>query len=104
MKPLIFAACLVFACGLHAQKFVWQPPAGHTQVPIWPGKPPDAQPVAGPETAETDTKSLIGGRPVTGINNVSQPTMTIYSPPGKKTGTAVIVLPGGGYQMLAIDL
>jgi acetyl esterase/lipase len=30
--------------------------------------------------------------------------MTIYSPKGKNTGAAMIVFPGGGYQVLAIDL
>jgi acetyl esterase/lipase len=38
------------------------------------------------------------------IDNVSQPTMTVYSPKGKNTGAAVIVFPGGGYYVLAIDL
>jgi len=30
--------------------------------------------------------------------------MTVYSPEGKNTGAAVVVFPGGGYQVLAIDL
>ena len=30
--------------------------------------------------------------------------MTVYSPAWKNTGAAVVVLPGGGYQILAIDL
>jgi acetyl esterase/lipase len=30
--------------------------------------------------------------------------MTVYSPKGKNTGAAVVVFPGGGYQVLAIDL
>jgi acetyl esterase/lipase len=30
--------------------------------------------------------------------------MTIYSPQGRNTGAAVVVFPGGGYQILAIDL
>jgi acetyl esterase/lipase len=30
--------------------------------------------------------------------------MTVYSPIGKNTGAAVIVFPGGGYEILAIDL
>ena len=38
------------------------------------------------------------------INTVSVPTMTVYSPKGKNTGAAVVVFPGGGYQILAIDL
>jgi acetyl esterase/lipase len=30
--------------------------------------------------------------------------MTVYSPTGKNTGAAIIVFPGGGYEILAIDL
>jgi acetyl esterase/lipase len=30
--------------------------------------------------------------------------MTIYSPKGKNTGVAMVVFPGGGYSILAIDL
>ncbi|WP_255484207.1 alpha/beta hydrolase [Granulicella sp. 5B5] len=30
--------------------------------------------------------------------------MTIYSPQGKNTGVAMVVFPGGGYSILAIDL
>ena len=47
---------------------------------------------------------LVAGRPWTYISNVSRPTLTVYSPTGKNTGAAVIVFPGGGYQILAIDL
>ncbi len=106
MKPLIFALYVVFACGLlSAQQTTWQPSPGHTQIPIWPGAAPDAQPVAGPEAAETSGKDfLVAGRPVVGVSNVTRPTMTVYSPEGKNTGAAVIVFPGGGYQELAIDL
>ena len=106
MKPLIFALCVVFAFGgLSAQQSAWQPSPGHTQVPIWPGAVPDAQPVAGPEIdTTTDTKDLVAGRPWVYVGNVSRPTMTVYSPKGKNTGAAVVVFPGGGYQILAIDL
>jgi acetyl esterase/lipase len=106
MKPLIFALFVVSAFGsLSAQKPVWQPSPGHTQIPIWPGAAPDPQPVAGPEYAETSGKDFLpGGRPAIGVSNVTRPTMTVYSPKGKNTGAAVVVFPGGGYQVLAIDL
>jgi acetyl esterase/lipase len=64
------------------------------QVPIWPAMPPDAQPVAGPEEVKPDAC----------IENVSVPTMTVYPAKGKNTGVAVIVFPGGGYQILAIGI
>jgi acetyl esterase/lipase len=38
------------------------------------------------------------------VENVSQPTMTVFRAKGKNTGAAVVVFPGGGYQVLAIDL
>jgi acetyl esterase/lipase len=105
-KPSIFALYVVFAfSGLSAQRPAWQPLPGHTQVPIWPGAVPDARPVAGPETATTTgNESLVAGKSWVAVSNVSQPTMTVYSPMGKNTGTAVVVFPGGGYEILAIDL
>jgi acetyl esterase/lipase len=57
----------------------------------------------GPEYAQIST-SLLAGKPVIAVNNVSQPTMTVYAPTGKNTGAAVVVFPGGGFQILAIDL
>jgi acetyl esterase/lipase len=104
MRYLIFTFCVLFTFGeLRAETNVWQPSPGHTQIPIWPGAVPDAQPVPGPESYTTTTK-LIAGRPVVVVNNVSQPTMTVYSPKGTNTGAAVVVFPGGGYNCLAIDL
>src|SRR5271168_3826987 len=107
MKRLIFALCVVCASGaLSAQTLGWQPSPGHTQVAIWPGAAPDAAAVveAGPETTEM-SKNLIAGKPEGQfVINVSRPTMTVYSPEGRNTGAAVLVFPGGGYQILAIDL
>jgi acetyl esterase/lipase len=105
MKPLIFVLCVVFAFGgLSAQTPGWQPSPGHTQVPIWPGAVPDAQPVAGPEDTETVKDPLVAGRPWVQVGHVSRPTMTVYAPKEKNTDAAVVVFPGGGYQILAIDL
>ncbi len=106
MKQLIKAACgMLMAGSLGAQQPAWQPSPGHTQVPIWPGAAPHAQPAAGPEEAITRPQvQLVAGRPWTYVRNVSRPTLTVYSPTGKNTGAAVIVFPGGGYQILAIDL
>src|SRR5258708_35048053 len=100
MKPLIFALCVVFAFGgLTAQKPSWQPSPGNTQIPIWPGAVPDAQPVAGPEVAVT-AKGLIAGKSGDIVENVSRPTMTVYSPSGKNTGAAMVVFPRGDYLIL----
>jgi acetyl esterase/lipase len=106
MRLWIFLLCGVLGISAApAQTSGWQPSPGHTQVPIWPGAAPDAQRAAGPEVATTRTKDhFVGGRPWTYISNVLLPTMTVYSPIGKNTGAALVVFPGGGYQILAIDL
>jgi acetyl esterase/lipase len=104
MKPSIIAFCVV--CALHgpsAEAHPWQPSSGHTQVPIWPSTVPAGR--LGSEAESTATSgNLVAGRPWLHVRNVSQPTLTVYSPKGKNTGAAVIVFPGGGYQILAIDL
>lgn len=105
VKFSILTFCAAFAClNLCAQKPAWPPSPQYKQIPIWPGAAPDPQPVKGPEKVETDPKSLIGGKTVTGVSNVMLPTITVYPAQGNNTGAAVVVFPGGGYQMLAIDL
>jgi len=105
MKHLVLVCVVIASTGLNAQSSAWQPSQGHTQIPIWPSATPDPQPVAGPETTTTSGKDfLVAGKPVVSVSNVTRPTMTIYSPAGKNTGAAVVVFPGGGYQILAIDL
>lgn len=106
MKPLLFALCFACAFGtISAQEAAWQPAAGLTQTPIWPGVVPDATPAAGPEVdTTTATSQLIAGKPLIRLGNVSVPTMTVYPPKGKNTGAAVVVFPGGGYTILAMDL
>ena len=97
MNPILFTLYILAASGgLFAQTTGWQPSPGHKQIPIWPGAPPDAQ--FGPP-ANTETTPDPGE-----VDNVSRPTMTLYSPKGKNTGAAVVVFPGGGYYVLAIDL
>ncbi len=104
MKLWIIALGLLTACGsAQAATTVWQPAAGHAQIPLWPGTPPNAKPMPGAEYTAIGER-LIGGKTVTGVYNVSQPTMTVYAPTGKNTGTAVVVFPGGGFQGLAMDL
>ena len=92
-----------------AQQAGWQPSPGHTQLPIWPGVAPGAGRVAGAEVAGTvidpaGKPRLVGGKPWTYVDKVSRPTMTVYSPQARNTGVAVVVFPGGGYNVLAIDL
>ena len=53
----------------------------------------------------TAADGLVAGKPVIRVGNVSQPTIAIYrAPREKETGAAVVVCPGGGYHILAMDL
>lgn len=101
---LLIVTAVIALFSVSSQASVWQPSPEHTQISIWPeGKMPDAIPVIKPESVNTSTK-LVAGKSWTWIANVSQPTITIYSPKTKNTGAAVIVFPGGGFNGLAIDL
>ena len=101
---LNLAFCVVVAFGsLGAQASSWQPSPGHRQMPIWPGAVPDARPGPDSESIATAPK-LVAGKPWVYVRNVARPTLTVYSPNGKNTGAAIVVFPGGGYQILAIDL
>jgi acetyl esterase/lipase len=106
MKTGLFAAAVVVVAlgGAPAQARPWAPAPGHTQLPLWPGTVPDAQPGAGPEDELTQRQPLVGGKPWFEVANVARPTITIYSPGERNTGAAVVVFPGGGYEILAIDL
>lgn len=105
LKHLLVFSCLTCSFNLPAQPAAWQPSPGHTQTPIWPDAIPDAKPPTGPEVDTTTAKGpLVAGKPVIRLGNVSTPTMTLYRPKGTNTGAAVVVFPGGGYQILAMDL
>lgn len=73
---------------------------------LWPGTPPGEKGNLPPE-ADTTTAAdrLVAGRPVLRLGNVSEPTIEIFSPePAMNTGTGILVCPGGGYNILALDL
>ena len=62
-------------------------------VHLWPDGLPDAKPLEKPE----ETK-------VARTAHVSNPRMYVYlAPKDKANGTAVVICPGGGYSILAID-
>lgn len=75
-------------------------------IPLWPGVAPDEPKALPPEADQTKpTDALIAGRRIIKLGNVSTPTITIYRPdPAKDTGAAIVVCPGGGYNILAMDL
>lgn len=102
---LLLTAAAAFSPSLLAQQPAWQPAPGHLTLPVWPGLAPGA-PANPPAEVDTTTAkdNLIAGKPLVRLGNVSTPTLTLYAPQGKNTGAAVVVFPGGGYRILAIDL
>jgi acetyl esterase/lipase len=105
LKYFLLLAAAGFFCNLFSQQPAWQPAPGHITVAIWPHGAPGAKPNLGPEVNTTTAKDpLVAGRPLIRLGNVSTPTLTLYAPKGKNTGAAVVVFPGGAYQILAIDL
>ncbi len=75
-------------------------------VVLWPGTAPGDK---GGLPAEKDTsepgKGLVAGRELIRLGNVSTPTLQVFRPPADKdTGASVVVFPGGGYNILALDL
>lgn len=103
----VLCACLLFAVlPVFAQSPAWQPAAGHTQIPIWPGGAPGAAAASAPEADTTKASDeLIAGRPLIRLGNVSVPTITLYKPKHESgSAPAVVVFPGGAYRILAIDL
>ncbi len=73
---------------------------------LWPNGIPDEDRTVGAErdfTKATDT--LIGGRRIIKLGNVSAPEIHLYRPEAiLNTGTAVVICPGGGFNILAWDL
>jgi acetyl esterase/lipase len=102
---LLLAAAAALCPGALAQQPAWQPAPGHITLPVWPGTAPGAPANPAAEIDTTTVKdNLIAGRPIVRLGNVSTPTLTLYAPKGRNTGAAVVVFPGGGYYILAIDL
>lgn len=76
---------------------------GGKVVVLWPKGAPAAE--AAPARPEKATVSPKGDGTLTKITNVTNPTISIRTPPKAETPCpAVIVCPGGGYGILAYDL
>jgi len=66
------------------------------EIPLWP----DGVPLSLPNNLQ---ERIVQGN-ITRLHDVTEPTLTAFLPPeDKASGAAVIICPGGGYQILAID-
>lgn len=67
-------------------------------ISLYDGEIPGAKPVVDSEKTEKD------GSGITRVSRISQPTITAFLPAKKNsTGTAIIIFPGGGYRINAIQ-
>ena len=77
------------------------PPTPAVTLNLWPGKAPG-------DTADLPAEALQPDKPgqmtVARLGNVSIPQIAVYSPPADRAnGCCVVVAPGGGYSILAIE-
>lgn len=77
-----------------------------TPFPLWPSGAPVETVDLGEERDMTKpTDNMVAEQRVTRIGNVSKPTITVYrASSDQANGTAVVVCPGGAYNILAYDL
>jgi acetyl esterase/lipase len=87
-----------------SRTMVWEPGPEGKQVPLWPAGVVLQRPESDKEEEVGNGSRLVAGRPWTWAAYVSRPTMTIYGPKGRNTRAAIVVLPGGGYRAVAMDL
>jgi endo-1,4-beta-xylanase len=70
-------------------------------IPLWPSGAPGSEGKTDPEIVVEQAKNRGHDRRVSRIHN---PSLTVYLPPrDKATGAAVVICPGGGHRVLAID-
>lgn len=100
-RAMVSAVCLLAAAPAAAQ------PQGR-QIDIDPPRQPPGAILLNTPTGpaaparESWSRWSLDGRPT--VQNVSVATLTPFLPPrGKATGTAVVIAPGGGFAMLAMD-
>lgn len=87
-----------------SRTMVWESGPGGVQIPLWPQGLAIQKPESDKPEEVGNGSKLVAGRPWQWVTYVSRPTMTIYRPKASGNQTALMVLPGGGYEALAMDL
>ncbi len=103
MAALVAAALASTGCG-HSGGGDRMTAADVTEetIRLWEGLPPGAKALPRPETRVVNEEHW---RTYVEIHNVSNPSMTMIRPAdGKANGSAMVVLPGGAFGILAWDL
>jgi acetyl esterase/lipase len=76
-----------------------QPAASRPVLPIWSGKMPGTERPA----SQHESTMVVPYDHMHIVRNVTVPTMTLFLPKANPSKTAVIVVPGGGFRVLAIE-
>jgi acetyl esterase/lipase len=96
LLALLFGTALVASVPVTAQRAPLRSPF---TVPLWSAQPPGA---ALSPKAEVFVQPA--GDPIALVTHVQTPDLRVYLPPrAKANGTAIVIYPGGGYSVLAID-
>ncbi|HEY1927667.1 MAG TPA: dienelactone hydrolase family protein [Caulobacteraceae bacterium] len=75
-------------------------PLAREVITLWPQPPARSLPGVGPEQTFSPPEGVAAG--TTMLRNVSEPTLTVFTPePGTSNGCGVVVCPGGGWRILA---
>ena len=90
--PFLLALVVCAALRVHAEP--------SRVMKLWDGKPPGDFTVPGPETV---TQPKPGENPpILRLTNIAEPRLELYEPAAdKKNGAAVVIVPGGGFGILA---
>ncbi len=87
LKSTVLCACIMWM-GLHLQ--------GQEEVELWRGM---KTPYLKDNNLKEYEEEIWGTRC---LRNVTKPTLTIYPAKGANSGKAVLIIPGGGYEIVAI--
>jgi acetyl esterase/lipase len=88
MKGLLPLALMLISIGASAQQ----------KFPLYPKTIPNSKIVPDSESVKYNEDS------VKIVSRITRPTLTVYRPPaGKANGEAIVVCPGGGYGIVALD-
>ncbi len=95
-KPILAAMAVLSICSQ----------AADAPVRLWSGPAPGETARVGEEKDTSKPGAgLVAGKPLIRLGNVSDPMLQVFrAPTEKNTGAAVLVCPGGGYNILAYDL
>ncbi len=88
-KCLLLIGLLVTLAGADS----WSPPKGLVQIPLWP------------QGSEVLSRGIVKyDEPTKFVTNVRIPTYTFYKARVDRGGATIVVFPGGGHKVLAMEL